>query len=203
MVSFEDKISLMIPAYLRGELSEAEREEVEALAANNLNIAAEIEFQKNLKTAIKSDEDSYEPGDLGWAKLSKALSDSTTSPRREPKTASKQPRFWKYAAAVLAVAAIGQAGVLSSLAIKDNSEPQYVTVSETPGGLYALKVAFNSNVTAEQLTDTLQSLNAKIISGPSSLGLYDVEFETLAACSTAVQSFETLPSVIATATSCE
>jgi anti-sigma factor RsiW len=203
MVSFEDKISLMIPAYLRGELSDAERKEVESLAAKNPDIAADIEFQKSLKIAIKSDQDSFEPGDLGWAKLSKAISESTTSPSLEPQMTANRPRFWKYSAVVLAVAAIGQAGILSSLAVKDNSNSQYVTASEAPASLYTLKAGFNSDVTAKQLTETLQSLDAKIISGPSSLGLYDLEFETSAACALAVQSFETLPSVIATATSCE
>ncbi|MEP3893767.1 MAG: hypothetical protein ABJN52_07230 [Litorimonas sp.] len=193
----------MIPAYLRGELPEHERLEVENLAAKNPSIAAEIQFQKNLKTAIRADQDNFEPGELGWAKLSKAMSESDNSSSFEPQITSKQPKFWKYAAAILAVAAIGQAGVLSSLAIKDSSEPQYVTVSETASDLYTVKVGFHSDVTVEQLTETLQSLDAKIISGPSSLGLYDVKFESIATCSTAVESFERLPRVIATATSCE
>ena len=193
----------MIPAYLRGELSKSERQELEDHAAKNPAIAADIEFQKNLKSAIKSDQDNFEPGELGWAKLSKAMSESDVAPDLERETVSRPPKFWKYAAAILAVAAIGQAGVLSSLAMKTSQDEQYLTVSETSANIHTIKIGFNDSVTAEQITETLKSLNAEIISGPSALELYDVRFKSASACAEAVQSFEARPNIIGTATPCE
>jgi len=82
MTHLEDKISLMIPAYLRGELSEAERLEVETSAAENPAIAADIEFQKNLKDALKPDEAAFKPGELDWARLSKSMEQEGQVPDR-------------------------------------------------------------------------------------------------------------------------
>ena len=199
MMSFEDKISLMIPAYLRGELSEAARQEVEKLAAENPDVAADIEFQKNLKLALGKDENAYEPGDLGWAKLSKAME---LSDGAEGKAVS-QPKFWRYAAAVLAVAAIGQAGVLGSLAVNKGPEAQYITASEAFDGKYTAKMAFNINATGGQITQTLQSVSGVIVDGPSSLGLYQVEFKSKSDCQKAADQFQAQREIIETISACD
>ena len=199
MMSFNDKISLMIPAYLRGELSEEDRQQVEKNAAENPDIAADIEFQRNIKLALSKDENTYEPGDLGWAKLSKAME---ISDQRKADTVS-QPKFWRYAAAVLAVAAIGQAGVLGSLSFNKGQEAQYVTASEPSDGNYTAKMAFNTNATGGQITKTLQSVSGVIIDGPSSLGLYQVEFASKSDCLNAAERFQTQRDIIETVSACD
>jgi len=200
MSSIEDKISLMIPAYLRGELSEEERQEVETHAAKNPEIAADIEFQRNLKASLTKDEAAYEPGDLGWARLSKAMEDSEQS----GDSSKTQPKFWRYTAAILAVAAIGQAGVLSSLAFNKGQDAQYVTASETPTGkTYSTKVAFDTELTMNKLTESLQTVDGVIIEGPSSLGLYKVRFESETACQKAIESFQIWSNIVETVSSCE
>jgi len=199
MTSFEDKISLMIPAYLRGELSESERKEVEILAARNPEIAADIEFQKNLKLALAKDENAYEPGDLGWAILSKAMENSDEGPNE----AAKKPKFWRYAAAVLAVAVIGQAGVLGSMAFNKGQDAQYVTVSETSKAADTIKLGLHKELTVNQLTQILQLVDGSIIAGPSALGLYQVQFKSGSECLTAIDSLQKQRDVVDTVTSCE
>ena len=199
MMSFEDEISLMIPAYLRGELSEEEQQQVETLAAQNPDFAADIELQRNIKLALVQDEDAYEPGDLGWAKLSKAMEFSNdTNVESEP-----QPKFWRYAAAILAVAVIGQAGVLGSLTLNKAQDAQYVTASDSSDGNYTVKMAFNTNATGGQITQTLQSVSGVIIDGPSSLGLYQLEFKSKSDCQTAAERFQTQVDIIETVSACE
>lgn len=189
----------MIPAYLRGELSETENREVEVFAAKNPSIAADIEFQKSLKSALKPDESSFEPGELGWARLSKAMDQEETV---SEDTVSK-PKLRRYAAAILAVAAVGQAGVLGSMAFKGNDAAQYRTASEVPTQAYTAKLGFNPNVTESQLTETLLSLDATITAGPSSLGLYNIKFKSKAACITAVEVLETKKNIVDTVSACE
>ena len=172
MTNIEDKISLLIPAFLRGELSESEQQEVELHALNNPNIAAEIEFQKNLKMALKHNQDNYEPGELGWAKLSKAMETTDIASPKEMKAPASKVKFWKYAAAILAVASIGQAGILGTIAAKSNQNAQYSYASETLTKNHIVKLGFNPEVNEDTITITLQSNNASIVSGPSSLGLY-------------------------------
>lgn len=200
MNSFEDKISLMIPAYLRGELSEEERQEIETLAAKNPEIAADIEFQRNLKASLANDENAYEPGDLGWAKLSKAMEESDKSIA----SSASQPKFWRYTAAILAVAAVGQAGVLSSMAFNKGQDAQYVTASETPDiKTYSTKVAFGNDAKMSELTQTLQNVDGVIVKGPSSLGLYQVRFKSETDCQKAIESFQLRSDIVETVSSCE
>jgi len=199
MSTFEDKISLMIPAYLRGELSDDERLEIENLAASNPDIAADIEFQRNLKSTLKSDETAFEPGELGWAKLSKAME------THEAVVSHTQARskFWPYAAAVLGVMAIGQAGVLGSMTFNKIQSDQYVTASEHTITYNTVKLGFKPESTSAQLISSLQSVDGKIIAGPSSLGLYQVQFVSQSACLTAIDTLQKQTSVIDTISSCE
>jgi len=198
MTNFEDNISLMIPAYLRGELSDVDREEIEALAADNPAIAADIEFQRNLKSALKPENNAFEPGDLGWAKLSKAMADEDI----QAKPVGNKPQYFKYAAAILAVVAIGQAGLLGSQAAKKDKNSQYQTVAEAPADHHHVKVGFYPQVTEAQLTQTLQSVNAAIVAGPSALGLYKIEFKSKADCENAYKAFEMTQNVVDTVSAC-
>jgi len=203
MTNFEDKISLMIPAYLRGELSDAERQEVEMLAEKNPSIAADIEFQKNLKTALKSDEDTFQPGELGWARLSKAMAEDDANKSAIVESVLKAPKFWKYAAAILVVAAVGQAGVIGSMASKSGENSQYLTASENIPSLPSVKLGFNPDISADKITETLQSAEVSIIAGPSSLGLYDIQFSSAEACVQGVKNLKANPDVVDMVTACE
>lgn len=199
MTSFEDKISLMIPAYLRGELSESERQEIENLAAKNPEIAADIEFQKNLKSAIAVDAEAYEPGDLGWARLSKAMEESGEI---EDEISTK-PKFWRYTAAILAVAAIGQAGVLGSMTFTKDQGVKYVTASDVTSETHMVTLGFNPEISVHQFTKNLQMVDGTITAGPSALGLYQVEFKSESACISAVETLQIQSNIVDTVSSCE
>lgn len=200
MTNFEDETSLMIPAYLRGDLSDAESLELENLAAKNPAIAADIEFQKNLKAALKPDEAAFEPGDLGWAKLSKAMEQESGD---HVQTVQQKPQFWRYAAAILAVAAIGQAGVLGSIAFKGDDNAQYQTVSERPVQSFRAKLGFNPNVTESALREALLSHEASIVAGPSSLGLYEIQFSSESSCVLAMKALGERKDIVDTLSNCE
>jgi len=213
MTSFKDEMSLKIPAYLRGDLSDAEMKEIESYAAKNAEFSADIEFQKQLKSAIKDSHDGFVPGEMGWARLSKAMkaesSDLSSSDQNDKRAAndtsnnkSKALNFWRYAAAILAVAVIGQAGAIGFISSGDKSEPQYVTVSELARGDNTVKIAFNKSVTIGELTKEMSDLGGVIISGPSALGLYAISFETSKTCLEAVEVLETNTAMVETISRC-
>ena len=210
-MNIEDKTSLMIPAYLRGELSAAEQQEIERLAAQNPQIAADIELQKNLKMALSKDRDAFEPGALDWARLSKAMNKpdietSDTLHMADTLHKKETPQYWRYAAIMLAVITIGQAGVLGTQAFnskQDDQSPQYVAVSEAPTGTLSAKFGFKSDAKASELTQALQSIEGTIINGPSSLGLYHIKFKSEAACLTAIDTLGNTPSLVSTVSACE
>lgn len=195
----EDRISLLIPAYLRGELSDSDRREVETLSKQNPAIAADIEFQKNLKQALSENKNDFASGELGWARLSKAIEESQPE---QTKTKS-QPAYWRYAAIALAVIAVGQTGLLSSLMVQDNPGSQYMPVSEPGTALNTAKIGFAQDTLTHDVTAALRSVNGTIISGPSSLGLYEVKFETIAACQTASEKLQSEPFIASMISDCE
>ena len=202
-MNFEDKMSLLIPAFLRGELSDSERRDVEALAAKSPEFAAEIAFQRNLKTAVHHDEDSFVPGELGWAKLSKAIGAVDAETSVMTPAPSSQVKFWKYAAAILAVAAVGQAGLLGVMATQPDTATQYSFATDETDSLNRVKLGFNPDVSLTIITKTLQLHDASIIAGPSSLGLYDVKFKSEQACADSVDALKAIPAVIDTVTACK
>lgn len=200
-MTIEEKISLMIPAYLRGELTDAERQDIEKHAKANPAIAADIEFQKNLKSALSRDEGEFEPGELGWARLSKAME---TTPDLD---VEEKPRnYWRYAAMILAVSTVAQGGLLGLLASdknQDTPDAKYVTVSEAPKTAFSSKFGFKQDAMTADLTQALQSVDGTIINGPSSLGLYEVGFKSERACLEAVEKFGNEPSIVETVSACE
>ena len=73
-----DALSLKIPAYLRGELSQDEEAEIETLAGKDVNFAADISFQKAIGTVLKTESKTQTDTQFGWAKLSRAIDADVT-----------------------------------------------------------------------------------------------------------------------------
>lgn len=199
MSNLDDKISLMIPSYLNGTLSDAETQEVDNYAAQNPDVAADIEFQRKLKEAVKPADTDFVPGELGWAKLSKAMQEAETLAANDN---PKRPKFWQVAAAILAVAVIGQAGMIGTMMSGEKSDAKYVTVSETPVLDDTIKLSFKSDITAKEMTDILTGIKGNIISGPSALGLYEVAFKSESECSDAVSALKAELDAIETISGC-
>jgi len=198
------EMSLKIPAYLRGELSDAESRAIDDLAASDPAFMADITFQRNLSDALKSETHEFTPGDMGWARLSKAMNAAPETMPYAENDARFVPRIWKYAAACLAVAAIGQAGILGSLAAKSqNQEARYFPVTESNITAHISLSANESTTKQNDFTELLILSKGQIIEGPSSLGLYTVKFETPSDCYAALKLFEAKPEIIETASSCK
>jgi len=78
MSKINNSFSLMIPAYLRGDLSEEEKAQIEKSAEENAVIAAEIEFQKRLIDSLKETHKDDSFNESGWLRLRDSI-------RKEPK----------------------------------------------------------------------------------------------------------------------
>jgi len=173
MTDYNDEIALLIPAYLRGELSPEDMAKVEAAAAVDPSIKADLSFQKNLRETLQSDQPSLHSTELDWARFSKRLDDlegAESSPLKDlPAVANDRPvkhsRFWMGATAAMALLALGQFGLLHQ---------RNTTVS------------IAKDVRVDTLGSKLRTLKGQIVSGPSALGLFDLQFETQADCESAL-----------------
>ena len=197
MTDFKDEISLLIPAYLRGELSAADIERVEAAAANDPEIKADLEFQRGLRVTLQSENSTQMSDDLGWARLSRAMNEAEEAANDNPRLATNaandvgtpRSKFWMGATAALALLALGQFGVMAKMQNGDQEQGKYTLVTETMGGTQA-KIAPLPELRMEALNDILDAVDGQIVSGPSALGLYDIQFETKEACQAAIPEFQ-------------
>lgn len=197
MASNDKDIKSLIPLYVSGQLEGADRLLVERAAASDPDVSSEIEFYRSISDAVKTASEDHSPGELGWARLSKAIGEeaqsATPAPQAEPSW-----RGWKYVAAAMAVVAAGQAAVLTlpqAAMVADNGE-LYVPVSEEVSA-FELQVIFQGSATAEQIQIALTEANGSISSGPSAIGLYRVSFKSQDAADAAKASFEANPALIA------
>ena len=169
----------LIPEYLEDRLSDKDRVRLETAIENNSDIAAEFKFQKNIKTALRADTSNDTPDQLGWARLEKSLAkDTSTTSKTVPIAVNDNPKpspFWRYAAACLGVALLGQT-VFISTQLNNASDDIYLPVTTTPAHHFSLKVEFTDTAQTSDITDLLTKSQGNIISGPTTLGLYEINF---------------------------
>jgi len=193
MTEYNDEISLLIPAYLRGELSAADMAKVEAAAAVDPSIKADLNFQKRLRETLQAEKYSEVSDELGWARLSRRLDglDEVEGPAvaELPAAANdvpaKQPRFWMAATAALALLAVGQFASMNHLRAGDSADDKYRLVTETMPGSQT-RVAPGESAKLDDLGRYLSSVEGQIISGPSAIGLFELQFKTRADCEAAL-----------------
>lgn len=195
----DDSIEHLLPDYVNGLLSEEEARRVEAAAGADADVAAQIAFYRRVKAAEKTDAQDGPPDALGWARLSRAIDEEARAAAPSPSRAVISP-LWRYAAAVLAVVALGQFVMLAAPGGPGPEEARYVTASD-PQALdgYILKVAFAADARQADITALLQSVDGEIAGGPSALGLFLVSFEDEESETAALEAFENNPELVESA----
>ena len=195
-----------ISRYLGGGMSDAEIRQIEADAAMDDELATEIALRRSLAGAVMAEPASQAASD-GWARLQAAMrasdrdatqtpeprhsADIVTLPRHIPEQpvaandAPRPKRFAQFAAAGLAVVALGQAGYIASNANSAETAPAiYETVSEVPSA-NTIQIAFAATATEGEMRELLLSLDATLADGPSALGLYELRLADAANCAEA------------------
>jgi len=197
----EQTYSLLVPRYLRGELSVDEAEVFESYVDENPDFQAEIQFQRNLMAA-RPEENTPVGLEFGWAKLSRSIDALETEESLSHKVIDtpQKARFgnmWKIAAAVLACLSVGQAIYITS-----SETPGYGLASEpnTPG--ISLQVGFESDLSLNEISRFLVEHESQIIAGPGNLGIYTLSFSDMENCESAIKALTLKEQFVETYTSC-
>ena len=187
----------LLPDYVNGLLSEEDARRVEEAARADRETAADIAFYRNVKAAVQSGADDFTPGAFGWARLSRAIDGEARAPA--PARSAASP-LWRYAAAALAVVALGQFALLATSGAPAPGDARYLTASddEVAGG-HMVRVAFAGDARQEAVTALLQSVDGEIAGGPGALGLFLVRFEDEAAQAAALEAFASNPDLVESA----
>ena len=85
VISVEERrrVAELLPFYVNGTLSADERTEVDALLAEDEALRQEVALLNHIRDAIKADAPDFSPGELGLARLTRAISNEKAEmPRR-------------------------------------------------------------------------------------------------------------------------
>ena len=184
-LSAEEK-SAQILDFVKGRASGDMGEQIEKSAAADPRIAEELAYYRGLANSIEADQSSDTFDEIGWARLSRALDDETTS---APVAANDNNSIWRYATVALAMLFVDQSAFTYSNWQQpgDNSE-QYLPVAEESGA-FILQVTFASDATEQDIRTLIRAAGGEFTAGPSSLGVYELSFASDAQLREALLSF--------------
>lgn len=175
--------------YVRGTASSVLSERIEAEIARDPAFKAEIALMRGLKPALESADTGPSSAEFGWRRLEAEIRREGAQPRNTPLL--RQVGFLRVAAVLLLVVGLGQAGYIASL-LNTGEEPTYHTATKATEA-YVLGIAFAPEATAAEIGGLLRDADARIIDGPSALGLYRVAFVSAEALKGGQALFQTSP----------
>lgn len=196
-----EEISELLLDYSKGRLNDAEMRSVQQAAAASDEIAAELALYEGLSRAgAGQDHDDAAPGEMGWARLARSI-DAYEAAGTLPVAANDNSgRFWRYATFALGFIVLGQVGFQLMGADKNtaNDKP-FVPVTE-PVADFALQIVFQPNASEAAIRDLLLQNKAQIVSGPSSIGIYEISFDSEDSRSAGLERLEQATEIIESAT---
>ena len=157
-------------AYVRGRLPEADAARIAVEATRRPDLAAEIALVRGLAGAADAEANAPVPGELGWARLSRALD-------AEPPRLARRAwgRLLPLAATAAAAVLVWQIVAVPLISGPDG-EARYAPVSKQPAAGFAVSVAFVPTASEEAIRALLAEIGARISDGPSAIGLWQLSF---------------------------
>ena len=156
----------LLPWLANGTLEGEERATVKAHLANCETCRDELRLLQDLRETIRA-EPPADAGDLGLQRLLQAV-------RREGKTQTVRPR-WLIPAALAASLVIAVQTVM--LLQPGPPAPVYAPLSGPSAGQGVMQVEFMPDAREADLRNLLRDAGARIVDGPSAVGLYRLAIE--------------------------
>ncbi|MBO6506598.1 MAG: hypothetical protein JJ850_01580 [Kordiimonadaceae bacterium] len=181
----DEGLTIRLADYVRGTLTDEERAQVEADAAADPMVAAELATLKGVASALKSDTPPIAGKEFGWARLSRAIDAEAAS-----SAASSNIVKWQIAAAIFGFLAVGQTLVYTS-GFFDSAEDQFGLAGEqSVAQSWSIQVSFAQNAPIAEIEQLLQENGGRISDGPSAIGLYRITFDSEESRNAAQQAFQ-------------
>lgn len=134
------------------------------------------------------------PGEFGWARLSRAID---RKPARRPW--GQTVTLWQAAACIAVAVLVWQFTVAPRLLGDPAGPARYETATGTGGPVEAgatIRVAFAPAATEGVITTLLREAGARIVDGPSAIGLYTLAFDDDEARAAGLERLAVSPSVV-------
>ncbi len=193
-----------IQAYVLGTL-DAERAEVIARAAEaDSDLAAEIALWQAAREVSAEDAAKVGPNELGWARIEREIAASRNA--AAPVAANDDEPFWKrrrfagwQVAASVAMAVLGwQALVVPAITPATGEDPvEYTLAGDDAASQFTLRIAVTEGASEADMRAVLTEAEARIVDGPSAIGLYTIAFADAEAKAAAAEQLAQRTDVIA------
>jgi anti-sigma factor RsiW len=169
---------LRLPEYLSGQLSDAERSEVERHIQSCPACKEELGSMAGLRAELKDAVDRAPgPSARVRAEVFRRL-DERLAPRIGLADRFAQAFRWvlqpKWAPALAVLIIAGQLGALAWLTVRPGGQPD-VQVRGLPTASTRLSIVFNPSASQRDVAEALRALGAHIVNGPTAEGAYIIE----------------------------
>ena len=169
------EIEELLPFYVNETLQDAERLQVEEALKGNAELQEEVALLERLRAEMQGMSADISPGELGLKRLQQSLSTEQKQTAEAPTSANDNVMGWGWKAAAVAACMLLaiQTFVFAPNWSGDNADLTAAgggAISVPHGVLYS--VTFSPNAKEEDMRALLLSAGARIIDGPSAIGVY-------------------------------
>lgn len=168
-------------AHVRGVSTPEQAARIEAAAVRDPALSAELALMYRLKGALGQATEGPDARDFGWKRLETEIGRTAARPK------SPRAPIWRMAAMLLGAVVLAEGAYI---AFAPSEAPLYRTVTEDAEGA-VLGIAFAPAATAGEIEALLRDVSARIVDGPSAIGLYRVAFDDDAALAAGREAFAT------------
>ncbi len=165
-----DAIEALLPWYVNGTLTDEERARVERHLEHCRRCREDVRFLTGLRQGIRRTADTPADPELGLKRLMREIDAEPPARRRRP--------WWQPSLAAAAVVIVVQGVLLFNLWQRDDDIGMRLA-GETPPPAVVLQIQFDADAREGEIRALLRSLNARLIDGPSAVGLYRIELPDL------------------------
>jgi anti-sigma-K factor RskA len=184
-LSYTDEL---IQSFVAGTLDAEKAAALQHAADTDAALAAEIAVRRAVRQAGADEAALRQPDAVLWSRIDRSTSDIAPQQRRAANDSdvAPAPPFWRrpliapwQAAAALTLALVGwQTAVAPNLFRGDpDGSAEYALAGEDRSASLVLRVAFVEAASEADLRALLQAVDARIVDGPSAIGLYDLAFD--------------------------
>lgn len=165
-------MNALIPWYLNGTLSQIERAQMESWLRESPEAQSELQMWRAVQQDARAQPGEKPGADFGWQRLRRDL-------KREQGRGPQ--RIWRLAAAASVLMVVG---LQTALLIRQDSGPRYEPLSGTlaiPADAWRVQVRFAESAAMAYINALLLRLEARVVRGPSALGIYELALPRAAA----------------------
>lgn len=163
----DPELEQLLPWYVNGTLSEAERQRVESYLESSAEARQELAFLEGLRGRVKDMDYGNTPGEMGLKRLQREIARDRPAAHHAARTA---PGWWRPAAIAASLVIAIQAGILMQTLTGGGD---IVPAGGEIEGV-VLQASFAPDATEAEIRALLQAVDGSLVDGPGEIAVYRI-----------------------------